>query len=146
MVANHQIITMKRRLDDRIATGEITTQHITLAVERLRAQYVMDLYGMHCHPGNFNAREIRDEVARKLILQLEAKVASKKYAVKAVRYPATWLEAFKERFIPDQWQHLWPVKYEEVTLEASAYYPEIEIPGREAFVEIRHAAMMRQYA
>lgn len=133
---------MKQTLDDRIATGEITTRHITLAVEKLRAQYAMGLY---CHPGNFDAREIRDEVTRRLILQLEAKVASKKYAVKTVRYPATWIEAFKERFIPEQWKHLWPVKYEEVTLEASAYYPEIEIPGKNAFVEIRHAAIMRQY-
>ena len=137
---------MKRHLDDRIATDEITTSHITLAVERLRAEYSMDLYGTHCHSGNFDAREIRDEVARRLILQLEAKVASKKYAVKTVRYPASWLEAFKERFMPDQWQHLWPVKYEEITLEASAYYPEIEIPGKNAFVEIRHAAMMRQFS
>jgi hypothetical protein len=136
---------MQKQYTDRIAAGEITIKHITLAVERLRAQYSMDLCGMHCHPVNFDAHEIRDEVARRLILQIEAKVASKKYAVKTVRYPATWLEAFKERFIPNQWQHLWPVKYEEVTLEASAYYPEIEIPGREAFVEIRHAAMMRKY-
>ena len=103
----------------------------------------MDIY---CNPRNFDAREIRDEVTRRLILQMEAKVASRKYAVKTVLYPATWLEAFKERFLPDQWQHLWPVKYEEVTLEANAYYPEIEIHGKNAFVEIRHVSMMRQYS
>lgn len=103
----------------------------------------MELY---CNPRNFDVSEIRDEAARCLILQMEAKVASRKYAVKTVRYPATWLEAFKERFLPDQWKHLWPVKYEEVTLEANAYYPEIEIHGKSTFVEICHASMLRQYS
>ena len=130
---------MNIRADDRITAGEINVNHIRLAVERLRAECGFDLR-------NLEMREFRDECARRLIFQLEAKVASRKYAVKTVRYPASWLEAFKERFIPDQWQHLWPVKYAEVTLEASAYYPDIEIRGHQAFVEIMHSARMREFA
>lgn len=87
-------------------------------------------------PGRFN--EIRDEVARRMILQFHAQVASRKFAVKTVRYPADWWQALKERWFPRKWQKRWPVKYTEDTLEANAYYPEIQIPDRQTFVEIVH--------
>lgn len=140
------IVPMKkttRPTSPRIATGVIDHMTIRRSIEDLRYHCQYDMR-------NFERMDIQmeaiyDEMARRLIFSLAAKVAAKKYEVKTVRYPATWLEAVKERFIPQQWQHLWPVKYEEVTLEANAYHPDIAIPGHASFVEILHCARMREF-
>ena len=85
---------------------------------------------------------VRDEMARTMVTTLMATVASKKYEVKTVRFPADWVQACKRRWLNPAWRlgrwalKRWPVKYTEVTMEASAYYPEIAIPDHQAFVDI----------
>lgn len=94
---------------------------------------------------NLRIEQYTEEATRTMIMEFHAKVASKKYAVKTVSYPATWWDAFKKRFYPARWLKRWPVVFEEVTMEASAYYPDIEIPGHAAFVDIAHKARRRTY-
>lgn len=120
--------------DFRIADAQLNVKQIRLHVERFHAAHAIDLRNVELHA------DIVREHAERLVLQLSAKVASKKYAAKTVSYPATWWEFFKHRWFPLRWLKRWPVKFAEVTLEASAYYPDIDIPGRAAYVDI---AVMR---
>ena len=115
--------------DFTIADAQLNVKHIQLYVERFKAAHMIDLRT------EVRADMLRD-ITERLVLQLSAKVASKKYAAKTVSYPATWWEFFKHRWFPPRWLARWPVKFATVTLEASAYYPDIEIPGHAAYVEV----------
>ena len=122
-------------------TDDISIDKIILTVDRLSCRTALDLA---CFKES-QMRAIYDEMAQRMILELQAKVASKKYAVKTVRYPdgawqfvkahmsASKLNAFK---IVRWFLKRYPVRFVEVTMEANAYHPDIAIPGHEAFVEI----------
>lgn len=125
--------------DFTIADAQLNVEQIRLYVERFKAAHAIDLRT------EFRADMLRD-VAERLVLQLSAKVASKKYAAKTVSYPATWWEFFKHRWFPPRWLARWPVKFATVTLEASAYYPDIEIPGHAAYVEVAVKRYPTHYA
>ena len=47
-----------------------------------------------------------------------------------VRWPATWWEAVKERFLPAWAKERWPVRYRVVTLTARELWPLLSFPGR----------------
>jgi len=126
--------------DFTIADAQLNVEHIQLYVERFRAAHAIDLRNVELHA------DIVREHAERLVLQLSAKVASKKYAAKTVSYPATWWEFFKHRWFPPRWLARWPVKFATVTLEASAYYPDIEIPGHAAYVEVAVKRYPTHYA
>jgi len=117
-----------------IADAQLNIEQIRLHVEHFRATHAIDIHNVELH-----ADIVRD-IAERLVLQLSAKIASKKYSAKTVSYPATWWDFFKHRWFPPRWLKRWPVKFTEVTLEASAYYPDIDIPGHNAYVDI---AVMR---
>ena len=72
-------------------------------------------------------------------MEITANVASRKYDVKTVRFPADWKESLKRRFAPQWLLNRYPVKYQEVTMEANAYYPEVNL-GQNAFVEVNYYA------
>lgn len=90
-------------------------------------------------------RRFQEYTAQKMVYQLMARVASKKYAVKTVRFPDGPWQFVKFNLIGSKLYAIksvrwflkrFPIRYNDVTLEASAYYPEIEIPDKAAFVEI----------
>lgn len=80
--------------------------------------------------------QFEDMAAQQMVHRLMAKVASKKYDVKTVRFPSDWWQAAKRRFFPVWALAKWPVQYTEVTMEANAYHPDVAIPDRATFVEI----------
>jgi len=63
------------------------------------------------------------EEAERLILTLDLQLYSDKFASKTltVRYPATWVQAFKERWAPAWWLRRWPVGYEAQTMTLTAH-------------------------
>jgi hypothetical protein len=86
-----------------------------------------------------------DGFARQWSLQLSQKIALKKFDYKEVKYPDGWWQFLKHEigqskamsFAPVRWflqRH--PVKFVTVTMEACAYYPDIEIPDQRAFVDV----------
>jgi hypothetical protein len=90
-------------------------------------------------------RQFEDLAAQQMVRQLIAKVASKKYDVKTVKFPNGPWQFIKFNLIGSRWYGLsvvrkflqrYPVKYVEVTMEANAYHPDVAIPDRATFVEI----------
>lgn len=112
-----------------IADASLDAKQIRLYIKQFKAFHAIDLRT------ELQLDVVRD-IAERLVLQLSAQVASKKYAAKTVSYPATWWEFFKHRWFPLRWLKRWPVKFATVTLEASAYYPDITIPQHAAYVDI----------
>lgn len=116
-----------------VITGSLETKRITLEIRRIEAEYRFDprsfLKSMESH-------QFYDEVSRQMTQRLIALVASRKYDVKTVRFPSDWWQSFKKRFFPMWALQKYPIQYTEVTMEANAYYPEIEIPDKQAFVEV----------
>lgn len=126
--------------------AEVTAHSIQLEARRLRSQCFVDPRFLD----SVRPSIVLDAVAQRMILEMVATVASRKYAVKTVRFPADWWQAVKLRFMDRKWRLArWylekhPVIYTEVTLEASAYYPEVHIEGQQAFVEIIQRCQSRQ--
>lgn len=131
-------------------TGEVPIKTVQLEVERFRMRQNID---MHCLE-KADIRTFVDEAARHFVIDFQARVASKKYEVKTVQFPATWKQAAKMAFC--RWKRTparlarwilrkWPVVMEEVTLEASAYYPDIEIPNHQAYVQIAMSVHKREW-
>lgn len=87
---------------------------------------------------------LEDQIARRMIYEIRAKIAMKKFAAKTIRFPRDWLESLKERFLPQWARAKWPVIWEEITVEADAYHPDFAVPDKATFVNMISAT--RQYS
>ncbi len=140
---------MKKPTYDEFCSS-IAVERVQRDVTRCCARYAIDLTAL----SRADVKAVYDEVARRLILQLQAKVASKKYEVKTVRFPASAWDAVKDEiaswcrrkgfhraatFFRER------VTHTEVTMEANAYHPSIAIPDHETFVEIMIIARNRAF-
>ena len=124
-----------------IAESEVGFLTIRREIEKFRVEYGVDLEFLR----GAELTRVEDEIAKRMIFSIECKIALKKFASKTVRFPATWWDAFKHRFFPSRMLKKWPVKWDEVTLEASAYHPDVAIPNKQTFVEIMHASRKAIY-
>lgn len=128
-----------RNIDNHFVSAELPLRRVQLEMKKFAAQHLIhtDL--------QFRLDNYMDQAARAMVLQLQARVASKKYEVKTVRWPdGPW--QFIKFYVKDsplmglgvvRWfLRQWPVKFIEVTMEANAYYPDVCIPDHDAFVEI----------
>jgi len=119
-----------------VGVGDVNIHTIRLQVQHLLEVQRVTGVAPGIRPVLMTA--VLHEVTRDVILRFQLRVAARKYATKTVSYPATWWDAFKRRWFPASWLRRWPVRFESVTMEACAYYPDIEVPGEEAFVDILH--------
>jgi hypothetical protein len=70
-------------------------------------------------------REVREHMTESLIIQLDRSVYGDQPVSREVaRFPATWWDAFKDKFFPAWALDRWPVKYEEVRASFEAHYPD----------------------
>jgi hypothetical protein len=71
-----------------------------------------------------------EDVAHRMVLQLDAWLLENKERTIKVSYPADWREALKERFAPAWALRRWPVRWKVHTVEASTLFPKatIKIP------------------
>jgi hypothetical protein len=124
-----------------IVTGEILHEHVVREIKQLEMRYTAEYPGLYrCEPSL-----MVEEMTRRMVASIRLKVAAKKYEVKTVRFPATWWDAFRLRFFPAKWLKRWPVTFEEVSLEAWAYHPDIHISNHQTYVEIAVAAESNKY-
>jgi hypothetical protein len=144
---------------DRIISASVPIEDcnrsVRLAAQRFGSRFQMNWRGEG--DGRFYGMSMEDlgnEYARRAVLEITARVASKKLDVKTVRFPSTWRDAALEAFASwaNRWgEHGWAtaarkrINYTEVTLEANAYWPSLEIPNHEAFVDIAICARNRKW-
>jgi hypothetical protein len=115
-----------------VASSEVTIKTLTREIKQMILRHEMEYpNGYRIDPEVFF-----EEMTRRMVVSLRARIAAKKFETKTVRFPATWWDAFKLRFFPANAIKRWPVNFEEVTLEAWAYHPDISIPDHQTFVEI----------
>jgi hypothetical protein len=146
---------------DRIYTADVTKDRclrsVKLAAAKFGSRFQLSWrgsYGDDCYYG-MSMEDIGNEYARKAVMEITARVASKKLDVKVVRYPATAWDHIKESAV--QWLRShglhgdaelivkrWGINYVEVKTEANAYWPSLEIPDHEAFVDIAVNARYRR--
>lgn len=144
---------------DRIISASVPIEEcnrsVRLAAQRFGSRFQMSWRGGE--DGRFYGMSMDDlgnEYARRAVLEITARVASKKLDVKTVRFPATWKDACLDAFAgwANRWgEHGWAtaarkrIKYTEITLEANAYWPSLEIPDHETFVDIAVRARDREW-
>jgi hypothetical protein len=80
---------------------------------------------------HFKERTEMYEHRHRLCLEVFTRSASHTVTFDPVSYPATWWQAFKQRFFPSWALNRWPVqlttvKRDPVTVEAEALFPELE--------------------
>ena len=120
--------------DRYISSASIDIKTITREIERARCLYAID---PHILKDNMSLRLFTDQLTQKMIADLMLKVASKKFDVKTVRFPDGAWHAIKHALQGSRWMmyqfvRTWlknhPVRYQEVTMEANAYHPDIAFP------------------
>ncbi len=114
--------------------ADIALKRVRFEIERFCAQQQFDPREMSRN-AEMSAHFV-DEMSRMMVLKLMTKIATKKFDMKGVRFPADWWESFKNRWFPRWALKRWPVQWTQVELTGSAYYPDIEIPNHQAFVEV----------
>ena len=133
-----------------VIESDITLDRVQRDVQRFMAQERLDMGA-----GNIYGLDMRtyvEEATRRLVVQLQARVASKKYDVKTVRFPDGILQWIRFNLIasslyglkPVRWlvAH-WPERNIEITMEANAYHPDVAIPDHDTFVEVVMKARRR---
>lgn len=70
-----------------------------------------------------------DELNGILAAQLEGFLYGETLVQRAIKYPANWKEAVKERFLPEWARKRWPVIYETSIISADALYPDFRPVG-----------------
>ncbi len=63
-----------------------------------------------------------------LLIRLKAEVLGEHIRLPAIRYPANWKEAVKERFAPLWFLKRWPVQYAEKAFDVRVVYPMMALP------------------
>lgn len=121
--------------------ANIPYERVQREVQMVASRYAVDLSFL----STAETKALYDRYANRLIMELRAKVAHKKFDVKTVRFPKGAWEFLKFNLIGSKLYGLrvvrwfikrYPVKYVEVTMEANAYHPDIAIPEHDTFVEI----------
>jgi hypothetical protein len=64
----------------------------------------------------------------RLHLRLTRYVLSERLADETVRWPATWWDAFKERWVPGWWLRRWPATYAHADFTVYRGYPDLALP------------------
>jgi len=128
--------------ENHFLNASLTMQRVQLEVKKFVARSEFDERAML---RSVDMQVFHDEAARRMVMQMQAHVASKKLAVKTVQFPDGPWQFVKFNLISSRWYKFswvraflkrFPVRYISVTLEANAYYPSVEIPDHAAFVEI----------
>jgi hypothetical protein len=79
----------------------------------------------------YSRNECRAELlydVNRMAVRLEKYVMSERLADEAVRWPATWWDAFKERWAPRWWLRRWPAKYDHADFTVYRGYPDVSLP------------------
>lgn len=137
-------------------SNDITYQKAEREVASFRSCVMMPYYSSGSDFYGIKFDQYKDELCNRMILELKAVVATKKFEIKTVRFPANWKEGLRLAIrdglrkigwweLAAQWDKRRPINYTEVTMEASAYHPDIAIPDHQTFVNIVTTAKYNQH-
>lgn len=68
-------------------------------------------------------RETESDAVRHLCYEILLNIYGEKVNPKTIRHPSNWIEAIKDRWLPEKWRSYWPVRYTEHVLAMSVLYP-----------------------
>ena len=69
-----------------------------------------------------------------LLFNLQTYLYGRKQTVLDVRYPSTWIEAVKDRWLPKWFRRWWKVRYTLHQIDVMQVWPEIEVKGTKPIV------------
>ncbi len=76
---------------------------------------------------------VRRDIIAGLVFQLDAKFLGSKDEEIDCKWPKDWVEAFKERWFPESFKKVYPVKYNQRILKGYSVYPKMPIPKYDSF-------------
>lgn len=146
--------TMKDDIDDRlynrwnetIEFKEIVLEKLALMVEIPIDKYLLEDI---CGP---RSMKVVERIAGEFSLNLRQEILGKTLERKSVEYPATWKDNVKIAFyawlgwpgsghwpwLADYARKRWPIRYEQITMEAWALYPKLSFTHREQESHIKY--------
>lgn len=139
-----------------LCTASLGYEQVQREVARFEMQSRHDYYDFDPSGSRYGLsyETFIDHATQQMVLQLKAKIASKKLDVKTVRFPdgpwnhiKHWIKNsdwMMYQFVR-RWIEKHPVSYIEVTMEANAYHPDIAIPDHETYVNIAVRAKKMGY-
>lgn len=80
---------------------------------------------------NAHAKAYLQELSDAAILSVRAAVWGERLQTIRKQYPVNWIEALKDRFLPNVLKKRFPVKYETIDIDVAAVYPEYTLSKKE---------------
>jgi len=79
-----------------------------------------------------DVEQVRDYICNDIHYRVQGFIWGQRQPDRIISYPASWWEAFKERWFPLALLRRFPVEYIEYTISATVLYPEyhVAIPGQ----------------
>lgn len=138
-----------------ICNASLSMDRVKREVRQFEMMQRMDQYGLpNDSRFGLDVETFMDHAAQQMILRMKARIASKKFDVKTVRFPDGAWQFVKHNIQKSSWMMYkfvrdWiannPVRYIEITMEANAYHPDIAIPDQATYVDIAVSARKLGY-
>lgn len=117
----------KSPFDDEMMFSTITLQRIMRIVSR---KHITDEAVATAICENTIFEMYRDSTLQTHVMQIVTYLWGKVNKEVAVKYPADWKEAFKERWYPKWLLKRYPVVYVDYVIKAYELYPDIVVPNK----------------
>lgn len=148
--------TKKKTVSDTASVKSYEALEASLPIQKIQRSVATFAAQQYLCPDSFglSMERVYDAVGENLVMQLKARIATKKFDYKKVSFPAGAWQAIKFSLKnsafgaskPVLWfLKKYPIKMTEIEMEANAYHPDIAIPDRQTFVEILIRSRERYY-
>jgi len=105
-------------------------KRIELSVQKFGSQ-------MSIAPSCLEVQQDIDYVAKQLVQTLYMKIYGRELERIEVKYPADWIQAFKERWFPASILKKFPVRYTTKTITATELYPQISVKDQQHTIVLK---------
>jgi len=128
-----------------VLSADVSMRTVQREVQRFEMMHRFDKHEIEGCRYGLEAKTFMDYAAQQMVLQMTAKIASKKLDVKTVRFPDGAWQFVKFNLANSQARGIklvqwflkkYPVRFVEITMEANAYHPDIAIPDHDTYVNI----------
>lgn len=103
-------------------------------------QFVVKKF-MVCLSGKTALKDVKintviDLFTRDIVVRLDKYMWKQDLETKKIRIPLDWIEAFKERWLPEWLKERYPVRYKWYIFEPSLCYPELMLDDERSIIKV----------
>jgi len=106
-------------------------------------EIILEKFKLACHMtvSNVFIEELTVKVAEefleeRMVYMFKSILLGENLGEVIIQHPATWWDAFKERWFPELFLRKWPVKYTKYHANQRVMYPQLQVPSLKSEAQI----------